>query len=140
VLKELLRLGANPNQPDADKCTPLMYACRNGYEDTVRELLKHHGSVVCVDKTDMTAYMFAAAYGRAGALDVLLQYGNAMHLNHQDVNGRSVLHWAMTVKSIDCVKTLIKYHIEARCSVLYRCLHSRMPLDPTPACLKRRSV
>lgn len=43
VLNELLRMGGNPDQPDSNGETPLMYACRHRYKDKATTFI-HNGA------------------------------------------------------------------------------------------------
>ena len=85
--------GVDTNREDAEGGTALMYACRTASAPVVRALIQAGASPTCVDKSGMSAYMFAAAYANAGSLSALLAECGAAHINSRDSTGRTVLHW-----------------------------------------------
>ena len=116
VLQYLLANGVQPNDKDAEGGTALMYACRNGQEQVVRALLNAGASTACVDTTNMTVYMFAAAYDNAGVLAALLEV-NGMYVNSRDNNGRTALHWATLTGSVECFRLLAMAELTDVCVI-----------------------
>eukprot|EP00039_Didymoeca_costata_P029062 m.23150 g.23150 ORF g.23150 m.23150 type:complete len:1382 (+) comp7469_c0_seq1:205-4350(+) len=106
LLNALLAYKGDPNRPDNDQATPLMYACRDGNEPVVQRLMKEGGSPACADLTGMTPYMLCATYDRVNALTTLLDLDGTV-VNAKDRNGRTALHWAVAVGSMDCLSVLL---------------------------------
>lgn len=108
VLQLLLQAGADPRQPDTRGVTPLMLAVEQSSLQCLRLLLKTPANPPDVDATDCfgsTALMRAcAAEEQKRCAELLLSHGASP--NEADKRGRSALHLAAELGSLDLVKQL----------------------------------
>ena len=111
MLECLLDNGVEVNAQDSEGGTALMYACRkNDNCDAVKLLLKHGATPACIDVTQMTAYMFAAAYNNAPALACMMEECGK-HINAADVSGRTALHWATANGCYEAFRQIIRHAV-----------------------------
>lgn len=86
----------NPQLPNPQKMTPLMYAARQGCLEAVVMLLNAGADASLTDAQDMTALIHAAATGQDGIVSMLLSH-DASNINSADANGWTAVHWAVAV-------------------------------------------
>ena len=74
--EELLRHGANPNiETFADRQTPMHYAAKYNGVDALKVLIKYKGDINKPDEMKRTPLFVAAEYGRAEAVQYLMDMG-----------------------------------------------------------------
>ncbi|KAL7783391.1 ankyrin repeat-containing domain protein [Trichoderma afarasin] len=85
----LVEFGANVNHKDRDGRTPLMYAVRNGSQDTriVQQLFHAGADVQLQDERKLSALHFAKT---KELIDILVEKGASV--NAVDINGSTALH------------------------------------------------
>ena len=74
--KRAIIRGADPNIPDEDNMTSLMYAARNGSTKMVSFLLKNGSNLHLLNNYGWNALMFAALYGNLYVCKLLLWNGS----------------------------------------------------------------
>lgn len=75
-IKVLFRLNANPNLTDQSGETALHTICKNGYEDLLREFIKHTSVEINItNKEEQTPLQFAAIYGHVTLSQLLIEKG-----------------------------------------------------------------
>jgi ankyrin repeat protein len=78
--KRAIRNGADPNIPDEDGMTSLMYAARNGSTKMVSFLLKNDSNLHLLNNYGWNALMFAALYGYQYICKLLLSNGSELEV------------------------------------------------------------
>ncbi len=73
LLKELLKNGADKDEPDEEGRTGLHFSCGYGEIDCMNLLLEHGADVNAIDHNKNTALHYAAGYGQAECVAVLLK-------------------------------------------------------------------
>ncbi|RYP54685.1 hypothetical protein DL768_000621 [Monosporascus sp. mg162] len=92
VVSLLIGKGADVKARNDEKwATPLHWAARRGHEGTVRRLMEHGAEIAARDKSGMTALHEAAANGRDGVIQFLL---DQIDIGAEDDQGATPLHWA----------------------------------------------
>ena len=119
IVDLLLAAGGDPNMPDHESTTPLMYACRGGHVQVVSRLLRAGGSTACVDLARMTPLMMASSGHHVDVVQLLLQHTDPL-VNAQDVTGRTALLWAVAVRAHSCVQTLLAAKLIDVCAIDHR--------------------
>jgi ankyrin repeat protein len=107
-LQQLIRNGANVNEKDREKYTPLHLASRHGHIDIVRELIRCGASVHERDM-DGTPLHTASRYGHVDIVRELIKSG--AHVNEKDRCGWTSLHIASRYGSIEVTRELIRHGI-----------------------------
>jgi len=94
AVERLLAAGANPNEVDDHKRSPLHFAAAKGFDDIVRVLLLHGADPNCKDALGNTALHLAACTSHVGVVTLLLRAGtNAAEL---DNHGRTPIQLAQS--------------------------------------------
>jgi ankyrin repeat protein len=62
-------------------------------------------SVACTDAARMSVYMMAVIHNRVEALRTLVSIDSSF-ISACDINGRTALHWAVSVASLGCIQIL----------------------------------
>ena len=93
VVKILIQRGANVNHRDGVGRTALMYASTGPSPEVTRQLLSAGADPNLADNSEgFTALMFAAAEGKVGVVEVLLEHNADISL--RDVDGDTALGFA----------------------------------------------
>ncbi|KAL7794329.1 ankyrin repeat-containing domain protein [Trichoderma ceciliae] len=97
----------NPNSPDSDHQTPLLWATRKGHEDVVNLLIDAHANLEVRDKEQSaTPLIWAARNGYENIVSLLLQRG--ADVNARDHSERTPLSLASFYKHKSVVQLLLK--------------------------------
>lgn len=91
------------DQQDDEGNTALMYASKNGYEDIVSLILQHGASVNIQNKCGYTALIKASPHKSIA----LLLIDNGANVDHQCMDGDSVLMWALHTHNKETAEILI---------------------------------
>jgi len=84
----------NPDKPDNDGRTPLLYAAWYGHEEVMTILLKQDGATPDMPDNDgRTPLSFAASGGHAEVMKILLEWGE-INPDKPDNDGRTSLSYA----------------------------------------------
>lgn len=125
MMKKLLQKGADPNQTDEFGRTCLHLACnmvaRRDMKETLKVLMKHGADINSVDMKRRTPmhYLFVRKNRRYDVdkfepmehgLEILINEQTAMsiNINTQDINGKTLLHYAAQRGATDSLDYLIK--------------------------------
>lgn len=108
VVKELLKYGADPNQVDEQKTTPLMAAANKGYSAVVRELLKTKAEVGQLNNRNETPLYLASHNGHVGIVAQLLGAGAVVDV--RNCKGETPLY--ASVAHLEVVKKLLEAHAD----------------------------
>lgn len=105
---ELIRRGANVNEPDASQDFPLIIAAYQGRTQIVKLLLEAGADVSVVDPGMKATALHAAAYaGQAAAARLLIQHG--IDIDKQGPhNGYTALHDAVWQNHAEVVQVLLE--------------------------------
>ncbi|XP_067675639.1 uncharacterized protein [Haliotis asinina] len=87
--------------------TPLMYACRHGQLETVKELLARHANTNVLDETGFSCLHLAAMKGHVPTAEWLLSVGQGIDVDCTNNTGRTPLMYAMRNGHADMVDLLI---------------------------------
>src|SRR5690606_9329999 len=90
--------------------TPLLYAAREGYADTVALLLDAGADIEGVDANDITPLLMATLNDRMAAATLLVERG--ANLDHQDWYGRSPLWAAVEMRNIYLHNQTFEHHVD----------------------------
>ncbi|KAH0847329.1 hypothetical protein AYO21_03759 [Fonsecaea monophora] len=82
----------NVDDRDAQECTPLIWAARNGHVEATKCFLRHGAEVDTFDSERHSSLWWATNYGHLGVAEILIQHG--ANTNLQDETGRTALFWA----------------------------------------------
>lgn len=102
----LQKYKADPNIPDAQGRTPLMYAVEHDRDEAVRLLLKYKADVNATDNNGMTPLMYAAAKGDSGILNRLFRQ-KTIRLHQPDDVNRTPLFYAIYAPSTQPAQQLL---------------------------------
>ena len=122
ALRSWIQNGTPLNMSSIWLYTPLMYACRNGHLDIIRELIKCGVDVnyetkgkIPPRKTDLTQdydrhnipLLLACQYASSDTVELLLDHG--ANVNAQGRDGNTALHIAVQERCITKVKLLLDH-------------------------------
>ena len=110
-VKQYLRVGADINQRDGFRRTPLIWAARSGNLDLVKYLLKNGADVNAMDQNDDTPLKEAARSGHLDIVNILVEDGADVNIAGQTVTGghsTTALECAARGKHYDIVDFLIQ--------------------------------
>lgn len=106
ALKVLLKRGADPNKPDNDNCTPLLFAARRAYKEIANILLKDPRTKVnYANSAKMTPFLAACASGNKSLCEMLLACG--ADLTAKSSNLTTALHYAAFNGHVEICELLI---------------------------------
>lgn len=107
-LEELIAKGQNVNEADKKGYTPLMYAAEWGASECVPKLLDAGAKLDQKDTINgRNALIIATMQSNAECVDALLSRDSSgSHVNTQDNEGLSALHWAVKLEEEDMVINL----------------------------------
>ncbi len=93
AIRKIVESGVSPDERKRSRgWTPLMHAIHQNQERAARALIAAGANVDETSGTGLTALMLAAAYGRTGHVQLLLQHGADPHITK---DGLSALDFAM---------------------------------------------
>ena len=102
----LISVGADVNLEDIDGKSPLMYACMIADLALVQKLLSSGANVRARSKKGKTtALLLAAGYSNSDIFNKLIASG--ADINAKDINGFTVLHYAVEGGNIETVKLIL---------------------------------
>ncbi|KAL5083750.1 hypothetical protein Trisim1_000954 [Trichoderma cf. simile WF8] len=110
AMKLLIDHGAEINQRDIRRQTPLVRACRNGKKDAVKLLLENGADVECVDGFERSPLEIAVRDDREGIVKLLLENGADVK---SPKNGSTLLSKAITHSHDGIVKLLLEHGADA---------------------------
>jgi len=116
------------------RTTPLIIAAGQGDDRLVRLLLVHGAHIDAEAYFSRQTALLAAIQGRHAATTELLIQNHA-DLNIHDVNGVSVVLWAVRSEDVDVLSVVLKYQTES----LSQTYHGLSPLDLAGS-LKNRAM
>jgi len=105
-VRELLRFGAAPDQPDSLGNTPLFWAADTGDAGIVHALLDGKANPNRPNRQGITPLMAAARTGSLPSVEALLA-GRAK-VDQRDFTGRSALGWAQDRRARAVIERLRK--------------------------------
>ncbi len=105
----LINQGANINEVDKNKHTPLMHAIFKGQTQAAKALVTMGANINMQDKDAYPALFHAISYGNVEVAKVLLEKG--ADLNLKDQSGYSCLHLAASHGRSEIAKMLLKNKI-----------------------------
>ncbi|XP_078578722.1 uncharacterized protein LOC144863426 [Branchiostoma floridae x Branchiostoma japonicum] len=96
IIESLLEAGANMDQPDKEKCTPLHLAARMGNCSAVKLLMSHGADPSKVDKEGNTPYQLVLSKGHSNSAEMFAALtstpGGAAAINSIPEEGLTPLH------------------------------------------------
>ncbi|KAL6803985.1 ankyrin repeat-containing domain protein [Trichoderma sp. SZMC 28012] len=110
AMKLLIDHGAEINQQDLWRQTPLFRACYGGKQDAVKWLLENGADVECADRFRTSALAIAVWNDREGIVKLLLENGADVK---SPKNGSTLLSKAITHNHEGIVKLLFKHGADA---------------------------
>lgn len=106
VCEYLIFKGAKVNVKNSEGRTPLHLAARAGHSECCITLCKKDSFPLTPDADGMTALHHAAEEGHSACCQALVNIQSAL-INKTDNLGRTALHIAIAIPSLDCVKALM---------------------------------
>jgi ankyrin repeat protein len=103
----LLEHGADPKLSDRAGQTPLHHACWSGCRECVEKLVQKGAELRAQDAFGCTPLFYALRHS-GGLVDYLLE--QHVEVKHQDYIGRTVLHCAAALASLDVIQRLLDHH------------------------------
>ena len=111
-VKSALEAGADPNMPDPDGRTALMFAAFNGHSGIVLELLDQGAGVDRRDLMGRTALLYAATGPFPGTVKILLDRGAQPNVVDTDEHFSPLMH-AAAEGNLEVVKVLLEAGADA---------------------------
>jgi len=96
------------NAQDKKRWTPLMFAARKGYEDSMKLLLESNAAINLLSELGNNALMLASRGGHENCVKYLIE-NSAIELNTINIDGDTALIMATSENHASCVKVLLKY-------------------------------
>lgn len=93
--------------PDSRGCTPLYWACQQGYEDIAQQLIEQGADVNARDKEGSSPLRTAVFQNRIAIVKILLYSGADPNIKHGD--GSTPLHAAAEVGDVRVVEMLLAH-------------------------------
>ena len=97
----------NLNAQNANRDTPLLFACARGHAGAAAMLIKAGASVDFFNDGKMTPLIAAASSGQHACLELLLRNGADKTMDAEDEWGRRALHFAAAMGTVESVKLLL---------------------------------
>lgn len=97
----------NLNAQNANRDTPLLFACARGHAGAAAMLIKAGASVDFFNDGKMTPLIAAASSGQHACLELLLRNGADKTIDAEDEWGRRALHFAAAMGTVESVKLLL---------------------------------
>ena len=97
----------NLNAQNANRDTPLLFACARGHAGAAAMLIKAGASVDFFNDGKMTPLIAAASSGHHTCVELLLRHGAEKTINAEDAFGRRALHFAAATGNVESVKLLL---------------------------------
>ena len=107
AIRTLLKQHADPNTPDVDGTTPLIWAAHNGDSEIGRLLISAGASVKVTNRYGVTALVEAATIGDVAMMEVLLKAGADPNATYGA--GETPLMLAARTGNVNAVKLLIDW-------------------------------
>jgi ankyrin repeat protein len=109
IVSILLNNQANINATDQDKMAPLHWACNYGSLDVVKLLVKHKCEInIFYSEFKINALMLSAMVGNIEIIKFLID--NGAEINHTNVLGNNILHYAAYLDHLDICLFLTREH------------------------------
>ena len=102
--RHLLLKGANPNEPNKTKQTPLHKACFKGSVSAIKLLLDYHADLFGIDENNSTIMHYAVRSKKIKAVKYIIERGAI--INSLDIRRQSTLHYAAQFSRVEIVKYL----------------------------------
>ena len=97
----------NLNAQNANRDTPLLFACARGHAGAAAMLIKAGASVDFFNDGKMTPLIAAASSGHHTCVELLLRHGAEKTIDAEDAFGRRALHFAAATGNVESVKLLL---------------------------------
>lgn len=106
LVRKLIELGADIEEPDAFRSTPLMMAAYNKRQSISEFLVQHGADLTAVNSVGKTVLHHAAQHGDIGLVKRVLAAG--VSVNAADGEGYTPLHCAVINDQMEAIQTLIR--------------------------------
>ena len=106
VMQVLIDAGADIEEKDENRASPLLFASRSGHLDIVKMLVEAGAGVCVTNKNGLTCLILASARGHTETVRYLVGL-KELDVNSADKSGHTALHHAVEQNRCDVVKVLI---------------------------------
>ena len=108
AVEEALAAGAAVDEPTANRCTPLLLACRAGSLEVVGALLEAGAEADHTSKLNTSPVVAAAAYGHAHLLESLVEHGADLEPKKDLFTKLDPLHQAIAAGHLEVVREFVR--------------------------------